>query len=358
MGIGLLLTFFGLVAALHFASAGLAENASVRDAQQALRSLLEVASFKFLTSIAGILSSLFLSILIKRDIHRLQVLFESLCKSLETRLEFVTPESIGFLQLREQRAQTLQLERFNTDFAIQLADAIELKLNSSLGSTITTALEPLTKRLEGMSSSIGSANEDALKKMLSDFTGSLHQSAGKEMEMLAGELRKIQETLQNTSVGVNASGAQFSQRLEAATNKLEGMLSDSVSTMRDGLSETISRLQTTLAESSEAMKRTALNSAAGTTMAVEKAGGALAGQVVAAATQLETSLAPAVAAFAGLDRMLHQLSGRMESQTTGFNSSVESMRDLVRQVDSSAARLRDAALPVATTAESLGRAAF
>ena len=357
VGIGLLFTFFGLVAALHFASAGLAENASVTQAQTALRKLLEVASFKFLTSISGILSSLFLSYLIKKNIHELEIAFESLCKSLESRLNFVTPESVALHQLREQRKQTLQLERFNTDFAIQLADAIEKKLNSSLGATLTSALEPLTKRLEGMSSSIGSANEDALKKMLTDFTGSLHQNAGKEMETLAGELRRIQETLQNASTGVTESGTQFGQRLESAASKLESMLGDSATAMRDGLIEAISRMQTALVESAEAMKRSAIQTSEGASDAVGKAGGALAGQVNAAAGQLEASLAPAVKALGGLERLLHQMSGRMDTQTSGFNGSVDAMRELVKQVDSSAIRLKEAALPVAATAEQLGRAA-
>jgi len=358
VGIGLLLTFFGLVAALHFASAGLAENASVNDAQKALRSLLEVASFKFLTSISGILSSLFLSVLIKKDIHRLQVAFESLCKSLESRLDFVTPESVALHQLREQRKQTNQLERFNTDFAIQLADAIEKKLNSTLGAALTTALEPLTKRLEGMSSSIGSANEDALKKMLSDFTGSLNQSTGKEMETLAGELKNIQQTLQQASSGVNHSGAEFGQRLESAAAKLEGMLSDSAAAMRDGLAESVSRMQMALEASAEAMKQSALQTSAGATDAVGRAGGALAGQVNSAASQLESSLGPAVKALGGLERLLHTLTGRMDSQTSGFNGSMDSMRDLIRQMDVSATKLKDAAIPVASTAENLGRAAI
>jgi ABC-type transporter Mla subunit MlaD len=357
VGIGLLFTFFGLVAALHFASAGLAQDASVKDAQQALRSLLEVASFKFLTSISGILSSLFLSFAIKHSIHQLQVAFEKLCKSLEVRLQFVTPESVALLQLREQRAQTQQLQRFNTDFAIQLADAIETKLNSSLGAALSTALEPLTKRLEGMTSSIGSANEDALKKMLSDFTGNLNQNAGKEIELLAGELRKIQDTLQQTSSGVNQSGALFGERLEAAAGKLESMLTDTASSMRDGFSESLSRMQTALTESADAMKKTALQASVGTSVAVEKAGGALAGHVVSAATQLESSLGPVVSALGGLEQLLHQLSGRMDGQTAGFNKSVDSMRDLLRQMDTTASKLKDAALPVASTAENLGRAA-
>jgi len=357
VGLGLLFTFLGLVAALHFASSAVEANASVEHAKDALHKLLLVASFKFLTSIAGITSSLGLSFGIKHQIHRLQVSFERLCIALEERLDFVTPEFIALQHLREQKSQTKQLERFNTDFAIQLADAIEKKLNSSLGTVMTQALAPLHKTLENMSSGIGSANQEALQRMLSDFTGNLHQSTGKELESLATELRKIQETIQATTSGVSQSGSQFGQRLEAAATKLESMLSSSATSMQQGLSEAVSKMQTLLAETAESMKATALKASVGSGVAIEKAGGMLAEHVNSAAAQLTASLQPAVSALGGMEGLLHQLHGRMQSQTSEFNSSVDSMRDLLRQMDSVAIRLRDAATPVASSAERLSTAA-
>ena len=57
VGLGLLFTFVGLVAALYFASAGVAA-ANVQEAQGALRDLLAAATFKFATSIAGLGASI------------------------------------------------------------------------------------------------------------------------------------------------------------------------------------------------------------------------------------------------------------------------------------------------------------
>jgi methyl-accepting chemotaxis protein len=357
VGVGLLFTFFGLVAALHFASEGLAHDASVKDAQTALRSLLEVASFKFLTSISGILSSLILSVLIRRDVHRLQIAFDSLCQLLEKRLTTLSPESIATQQLRESRKQSDQLLRFNTDFAVQLAEAIESKLNDRLGATITAALDPLAKRLEGISTSVGSASEDALKKMLEDFTGRLHQSAGTEMQALAEELKRIQGTLEKASGGVDASAVQFGARMESAAERLERMLADSATATRDGLGEAMSRMQTLLAETSETLRRNAEAAGASTHEAVNRAGGALATQVTDAASKLESSLTPALGALSGLEQLLNRLTGRMESQTDQFTNSVECMRQLVREVGTTSDRVKEAALPVAKTAEQLGKAA-
>jgi hypothetical protein len=61
VGVGLLLTFVGLVLALQQASAAVSSN-DANGMQIATRQLLKVATFKFATSIAGLGSSIVLSI--------------------------------------------------------------------------------------------------------------------------------------------------------------------------------------------------------------------------------------------------------------------------------------------------------
>jgi hypothetical protein len=62
--IGLLLTFIGLVAALHFASRGF-ETGSAELAKAAILQLLSASSFKFLTSIASLAGALLISLVIR-----------------------------------------------------------------------------------------------------------------------------------------------------------------------------------------------------------------------------------------------------------------------------------------------------
>lgn len=61
VGVGLVLTFCGLVAGLYFASRGLL-NADLAVAKDSLTRLLQASTFKFMTSIAGVSGSLFLSL--------------------------------------------------------------------------------------------------------------------------------------------------------------------------------------------------------------------------------------------------------------------------------------------------------
>lgn len=62
--IGLLLTFIGLVAALHFASRGF-ESGSAEQAKAAILQLLSASSFKFLTSVAALAGAILISVTVR-----------------------------------------------------------------------------------------------------------------------------------------------------------------------------------------------------------------------------------------------------------------------------------------------------
>ena len=69
-------------------------------------------------------------------------------------------------QISELKAQTLQLERFNTDFAVELAKALEARLNASLGGVIGDAVKPMASAIEGMVKNFGEMNQGAMSKIV------------------------------------------------------------------------------------------------------------------------------------------------------------------------------------------------
>ena len=85
VGGGLLFTFVGLVGALYFASRGIA-GGDVAQAQHALHELLAAATFKFVTSIAGLGSSLVFSWREKALLYRFQRQLARFCAALEERM--------------------------------------------------------------------------------------------------------------------------------------------------------------------------------------------------------------------------------------------------------------------------------
>jgi methyl-accepting chemotaxis protein len=131
VGLGLLFTFLGLVAALYFASAGVAAT-SVQDAQGALRDLLAAATFKFVTSIAGLGASIAYSWREKSQLYRIARRLGALCTALDHRLVPVTREALGVLQLEEMKAQGALLRRLGRGLHVTVPQTVEERLASEL----------------------------------------------------------------------------------------------------------------------------------------------------------------------------------------------------------------------------------
>ena len=135
VGTGLLFTFLGLVAALDFASRGVAA-AAVQEAQAALRELLSAATFKFVTSIAGLGSSMLFSWREKALLYRLQRRLAALCAVLEARMVPLTAESIGIAQLAELRLQQQELQKLGRSLLVKVPETVEERLAEELAAAI------------------------------------------------------------------------------------------------------------------------------------------------------------------------------------------------------------------------------
>jgi hypothetical protein len=82
VGLGLLLTFMGLIAGLYYASSGM-RAATLDDARNSLVLLLNAASFKFTTSVAGLGTSLFYALVLAFERSRITQALDTLCVTIE-----------------------------------------------------------------------------------------------------------------------------------------------------------------------------------------------------------------------------------------------------------------------------------
>jgi hypothetical protein len=82
VGLGLVMTFLGLIAGLYFASQGM-RTADMAEARAALVHLLNSATFKFLTSVAGISMSLIVSLAFRMSVESLRLRLDLLCDRIE-----------------------------------------------------------------------------------------------------------------------------------------------------------------------------------------------------------------------------------------------------------------------------------
>lgn len=131
VGLGLLFTFLGLVAALYFASAGVTA-ANIQDAQGALRDLLTAATFKFVTSIAGLGASIVYSWREKDQLYQVGRCLSRLCAALEERLVPVSPEYLGMMQLDELKTQNALMRRIGRNLHVTVPETVEERLAAEL----------------------------------------------------------------------------------------------------------------------------------------------------------------------------------------------------------------------------------
>ncbi len=236
VGVGLFFTFAGLVMALWFASQGVAAK-DVEVAQAALKNLLDAATFKFLTSLAGLLSSLFFSYMEKAKLHMMAGQIELLVVEIESAIERRSLEQMAHQrtiemvkqaallreQLEEARQQTAQIKRFETDFAVSIASALDNRLSPRfeyLAATLSVAIENLGLK-------IGSVNEEALQTMIGDFRKTLTEGTSSEISRMA-------ELVGELTAKLESSGNNLEEKLTGASNEVsetfKGIAKDLLST--------------------------------------------------------------------------------------------------------------------------------
>jgi len=198
---GLILTFVGLVVALHTAAANLDDPTK---AKAALTLLLTVASAKFLTSIGGIGASLWLRFAEQGLIKKINAETEEICALLERGLLYVPPQRLAVEQLEELREQTAQLKFFNQDVAFQLADRINAGVSQAFA-PMATSLSTLNENMAAVTQGIGSEAAKAIADV-----------SGQQLQGLSDTLAGLGQRLDALTASVGQSGDHAAQQIRAA----------------------------------------------------------------------------------------------------------------------------------------------
>jgi len=265
VGIGLLLTFVGLVLALYKAgSAASAGNAATMAAE--MGHLLEIATFKFSTSIAGLLASILLSIIFRGFSILLEGVFDSFNAALERSLKYHAPQSISLdihHTLRDQLAQLKDITQ--GDFFARMGAEMAPRLQSA----VAAAMEPVAAQIDLAVGNLTTSSQSGVEQLLQTFTNQLQHSAGTEMRELAGTLKQLQGVMLDMQGGLRGSGADFSARLSEAADNLNRMVERAGQTFeqssgqsRDALAAVVDSLRLTL-EKANSEVDAALGQAAG-----------------------------------------------------------------------------------------------
>lgn len=249
VGVGLLFTFFFLTLALTQATAALLPQAgqTPTDLTSATRGLLSAAGAKFLTSLAGLLASIVWAVAARRRLARLNSAAEDVLERLGRIVPSGGGEMAMFAQLQtardihqssgqqigatldlgkkadqqreiaeellnEARDQTGTFKRFETDLAVSLAGAIT--------SAFSPQMESMTNRLiaaiDGLSDKIGTMNQEALQRMLEEFSGMLKAATDSEMTQLRETLEMLAARLTGAGEAIGDGAGKAADKLDKA----------------------------------------------------------------------------------------------------------------------------------------------
>ena len=157
VGVGLLLTFFGLALALSSAGSIADQTVSPADRQAGLKSLLDVASAKFVTSLVGLLSSLAYTVFRGNQLVKAERSLDRFLSLLEERIPLATPASLQAETNSLMEKSLLIQTQFATEVAVNIGGRLDTALDQRLGEHIG----PLREAIERLSEGIGTKSEDS-----------------------------------------------------------------------------------------------------------------------------------------------------------------------------------------------------
>ncbi|MGY2733616.1 anti-phage ZorAB system protein ZorA [Sphingomonas sp. UYP23] len=213
VGVGLVLTFLGLIVALNTAARGMS-GGGVADAQLALTGLLTVAGAKFFSSVAGLVASIWLRTAEHSLSRRATAPVERICDLLERGLLYIPPQRLAVEQLEVLREQRDQLKFFNTDVALQLTDRIGEQFRAAMA-PVTQSLGDLNSNMTSVTQGIGAGAREAIEKV-----------SGEQLRGLSDTLASLRERLDDIGTKVGSSGSDAAEQIKAAGSEFSSAARD------------------------------------------------------------------------------------------------------------------------------------
>ena len=162
VGLGLVLTFAGLIAALAVAAGSLGAATGQDAMRVVLEDLLGTAGAKFHASATALGCSILLGLMQRVLLARLARRMHGLNDALEVQLRFDATASTARRQLDLLREQ---LMAFNQDFALKVGDAVRDAVNDS-SDEMSAALKGVTAKLDALVNQTSADIPDAVEKRL------------------------------------------------------------------------------------------------------------------------------------------------------------------------------------------------
>ena len=206
VGAGLLFTFFGLAVALA-AAAGVVAGGDPAQSREGLQRLLDAASFKFITSLAGLAASIAYTGFRNFRMRLVEQALDDFNAVLDRQMPLATPAFLQHEANEVLRRQSATLETFGTELAVNIGQGLDATFDHRLGEHIG----PLTEAMQAFARRTGAQNEDAIHQMMQAF---IERLTGGTHDHLAG----VTEICRRSAPGSTACKAGSPRRRRAWWN--------------------------------------------------------------------------------------------------------------------------------------------
>jgi ABC-type transporter Mla subunit MlaD len=340
VGVGLILTFFGLSLALAAAGGIVGADKAMREA--GLRDLLGTASAKFVFSLVGLACSILYASYRNWLLGDTERRLGGLLAALEKRIPLATPATLQ----TEANTQLANLADGMSTFTNQLAVAIGEQMNAAFDQRLGEHIGPLREAIDKLSGSIGTRNEDAIREMLEQFTAGLRGGSDEAMRKVTDSLADLARSMQDVRSGMAEAARQMASAAEQITERMAtgaDAAMTRISHQMEGLVTELRNLaQQTRDSGEEAVRRAAEQIAAAASAfaaSSDKVGGALSGGASDAATRMTEAMETMKAQ---LGQLTGELATNLRSVGAGVADSGRSGAEaLTAAAAASAATLRE-----------------
>jgi hypothetical protein len=237
VGVGLLLTFVGLVIALKAAGGTLAAN-DPREVQEGLRALLDAAGSKFLFSVVGLFLSLLSAGWLRQIQRSTDAALSSCIEALNKRLPPLSAVEVAVgTQLHLRGAATTQAEALTA-----AVETLGQRFDEALSRHMAEAIAPLAGAITGMTGHISESNRRALQEMADRFAERLEAVAAKDireatlgMERVGAHVSALAATLDSVRDRLGSSGEAAARDIANAASDAARRIADAAESARISL---------------------------------------------------------------------------------------------------------------------------
>lgn len=348
VGIGLLFTFIGLAAALGGATATMQEQGgSVSDMQDGLNLVLSGAKVKFLTSIAGLGISIFLSIWIKLWGMSVRSQLHKFCDNLEYRMLFAFSESIEQKQLKQLEEQTPILKSFTDTFAMDLSDELEKRLDRVMQASflpISTAIrEQLdksdqrgTQQIENMVAQLGekiSAGTDTQMQQIVNSLNSVHETLNATADNFSNAFKSGGEDL---LIQMNAATSTFASEIRSLGEQMNAQTQEQLS----GTLGEIDKVGRTMSDATNNISEKLAKSGENIVEQLAEAGKAFSGEIVDTVGNMSRSVSQFEICVSTMDEKLRAHANLLDERIDNVANTMPKISDAIRSLTSASEPIR------------------